>query len=85
MSLRFLATAQAQWPNQQPVFYATCQTISFEDYCLVNDLHDTAWKMLGDLKRMDDYAARGFQTTQDIPQSARDAYDKIVEGGFITR
>lgn len=85
MSLRFLATAQAQWPNPQPKLFATCQSISFEDYCKVNDLEDTAWKMLGDLKRMDSYVASGFQTRQDIPQSARDAYDKIVEGGFITR
>lgn len=85
MSLRFLATAQAQWPNPQPRFYTTCQTISFEEYCKVNDLHDTAWKMLGDLKRMDSYAASGFQTLQDIPQSARDASDKIVKNGFITR
>jgi uncharacterized SAM-binding protein YcdF (DUF218 family) len=85
MSLRFLATAQAQWPNPQPKFYATCQSISFEDYCRVNNLQNTACKMLGDLKRMDSYVASGFQTIQDIPQSARDAYATIVEGGFITR
>jgi uncharacterized SAM-binding protein YcdF (DUF218 family) len=85
MSLRFLATAQAQWPKPQPRFYATCQTISFEDYCKVNDLQDTAWKMLGDLKRMDGYVASGFQTVQNIPQSAKDAYAKIIKGGFITR
>jgi hypothetical protein len=85
MSLRFLATAEAQWPTPQPMFYATCQKISFEDYCKVNGLEDTAWKMLGDLKRMDEYVVEGYQTVQHIPESARAAYSKIVNNGFVTR
>lgn len=85
MSLRFLATAQAQWPKPQPTFYTTCQKISFEDYCKVNGLEDVAWKMLGDLKRMDSYVADGYQTAQHIPDSARNAYSKIINSGFITR
>lgn len=85
MSLRFLATAEAQWPVLQPKFYATCQTISFETYCTIHDLEDTAWKMLGDLKRMDSYVAEGYQTAQSVPQSAKDAYAKVVDGGFVTR
>lgn len=85
MALRFLATAEAQWPKPQPDFYITCQTISFEEYCTIYGLEDTAWKMLGDLKRMKEYVAKGFQTPQTIPQAAMDAYTKIVDSGFVTR
>ena len=85
VSLRFLATAEAQWPAPQPKFYATCQTTSFEEYCKVNGLEDTAWKLLGDIKRMDTYVEKGYQTAQLIPQPARNAYDKIINSGYITR
>lgn len=85
MSLRFLATAEAQWPRPQPKFYTTCQSISFEDYCEKNGLEATAWEMLGDFKRMDEYAAKGFQTQKQIPDTARDAYKSIIRSGFTTR
>lgn len=85
MSLRFLATAEAQWPNPQPRFFTTCQSISFEDYFNTRGLEDTAWEMLGDLKRMDEYVAKGFQTKKPLPDSARSAYEKIADSGFTTR
>jgi hypothetical protein len=85
MSLRFLATAEAQWPMPQPKFYTTCQSISFEDYCKEKGLEATAWEMLGDFKRMDEYVALGYQTQKPIPESARNAYERIVSSGFITR
>lgn len=85
MSLRFLATAEAQWPMPQPLFYSTCQEISFEDYYNLNGLEATAWKMLGDLKRMDNYVTAGYQTQHHIPESAKVAYSKITNAGFVTR
>lgn len=85
MSLRFLATAEAQWPVPQPRFYTTCQAISFEDYCQVNGLEATAWEMLGDFKRMDEYVAKGYQTQKQIPMNARNAYERVINSGFTTR
>jgi uncharacterized SAM-binding protein YcdF (DUF218 family) len=85
MSLRFLATAEAQWPHPQPEFYTTCQSISFEDYCRERGLGNTAWEMLGDFKRMDEYVSKGYQTQQAIPSAALDAYQEIVRAGFLTR
>lgn len=85
MSLRFLATAEAQWPSPQPKFYTTCESVSFEDYCRTRGLEAVAWEMLGDFKRMDEYVEKGFQTKQDIPEAAREAFERIVSSGFITR
>ena len=85
MSLRFIATAEAQWPNPQPRFYTTCQSISFDDYCHKNGLEATAWEMLGDFIRMDEYVSKGFQTPKLLPSIAKDACEKIVSMGFIVR
>jgi hypothetical protein len=85
MSLRFLATAQAQWPTPQPYFYATCQIISFEEYCRIHGVEDTATKLLGDLRRMADYAEQGYQTAQPIPAAAYTAYEQIIATGFTAR
>lgn len=85
MSLRFLASAEAQWPKPQPKFYTTCQAITFEKYCKVNGLEDTAWKMLGDFKRMESYVANGYQTAQPISQPAKKAYAELIKSNFVTR
>jgi len=85
MTLRFLATAEAQWSEPRPDLYVTCQAISFEEYVSIHDAEDTAWKMLGDMKRMDSYVAKGYQTHQSIPRVAKDAYEKIIDDGFVTR
>ncbi len=84
-TLRFLATAEAQWPAPQPKFYTACQSISFENYCKENGLEATAWEMLGDFKRMDEYVTQGYQTRQNIPESAKDAFEKIMGSGVKIR
>lgn len=85
MSLRFLATAEAQWPNPQAKIYSTCQDITFEDYCAIHGLDKVAYTMLGDMKRMDDYAEAGYQTPQVIPSKAYDAFKKLVAVGLKIR
>lgn len=84
-SLRFLATAQAQWPNPQPQLYITCQNISFEDYCEIHGIEEAAYKMLGDMKRMDEYVGEGYQTYQFISDEARAAYRQLVLDGIESR
>lgn len=85
MGLRFLATAEAQWPTPQPEFYATCQDISFDKYCEEHGLHNVAHKMLGDMKRMSSYAEEGYQTHQPISAESKLAYERLVSAGFETR
>ncbi|MCY1551922.1 hypothetical protein D9M68_882860 [compost metagenome] len=78
MSLRFLATAEAQWPNPDVKLYSTCQDISFEDYCKIHGLEKVAYTMLGDMRRMNEYARMGYQTQQVISNEARDAFQKLT-------
>lgn len=85
IGLRFLATAQAQWSQPLPVFYSTNERLSFDAYCKKHGLKETAWKMLGDFKRMDEYAEKGYQTPQFIPKTAYDAYLRLQDAGFSTR
>ena len=85
MSLRFLATAEAQWPDPQPKFYATCQDIEFEEYCKIHGTEKVAYMMLGDIKRMKVYVQRGFRSEQYIPEEAYEAYEKIISSGIDVR
>lgn len=85
MARRFLATAMAQWPNQQPKFYVTHEDISFRSYLKKRDATDTVRTMLGDFKRMDEYVAKGFQVPQEISSQAQDAYNQLIQAGFTVR
>jgi hypothetical protein len=85
MSLRFLATAEAQWPALRPNLYATCQDITFEDYCEIHGLEKVAYTMLGDLKRMSAYVELGYQTPQSISDEAEGALRKLIAAGLEVR
>lgn len=85
MSLRFLATAEAQWPKPQPKLFTTCENISFIEYCKKHGLANTAWEMLGDYKRMEEYARKGFQTPQPISRTSKEAFLRITNSGISMR
>jgi hypothetical protein len=40
--------------------------------------------MVGDLQRIRDYPARGFQIAQDIPANVLDAFETLVGLGYDT-
>lgn len=85
MSLRFLATAEAQWPNPQPKLYSTCQEITFEEYCKIHDIEKVAYAMLSDMKKIDDYAKLGYQSRQVISNEAKDSFNVLIERGIQIR
>lgn len=85
MSLRFFATAEAQWPSPQPRLYSACQEITFEDYCAIHGIEKVACTMLGEMKRLDDYVVLGYQTYQVIPDEARKAFNTLVDNGVNIR
>lgn len=85
MSLRFLATAEVQWPNSDVKLYSTCQDISFEDYSKVHGLEKVAYTMLGEMRRIDEYARMGYQTHQAIPGEVLHALQKIAATGLKIR
>lgn len=78
---RAFATVRAQWPNVEAM--VTAPPTSFEQqptnaYPLDNFINE----MVGDVKRLIDYPAKGYQITQSIPAHVADAFDFLVKAGY---
>lgn len=78
---RAFATVRAQWPEIHADI--TAPLIDFEQqpiaaYPLDKLIHE----MVGDIKRMIDYPAKGYQIAQSIPASVADAFDFLVKAGY---
>jgi len=78
---RALATIARQWPEVEALI--TAPTTTFEDqptsaYPFKKLVHE----MVGDIKRMLEYPAKGFQIAQTVPVEVMAAYDFLVEHGF---
>lgn len=78
---RAYATIHAQWPGVEAM--VTAPLTSFEKqptvaYPLDRLIHE----MVGDVKRMVDYPAKGYQIAQSIPVSVADAFDLLVKAGY---
>ncbi len=85
MTRRFLATAEVQWPDPKPSFMVSHQVISIDNYYLKLGRGEVIRKMLGDFKRINTYAKKGFQTPQVIPEEVQTAYDLLVARGHQVR
>ncbi|MHC1547336.1 YdcF family protein [Phyllobacterium sp. K27] len=78
---RAFATARAQWPNVETM--VTAPPTSFEQqptkaYPVEKLIHE----MVGDVKRLIDYPAKGYQIPQSIPAHVVDAFDFLVKAGY---
>lgn len=81
MERRTYATFMKQWPGMD--FIVTSPQISFDDYVQGNHpLEFTISMLVGDLQRIKEYPALGFQIEQEIPENVWLAYDALVEQGF---
>lgn len=81
MERRSYATFKTYWPDKK--LMVTSPQISFEDY--PNDeipLERVINIMVGDLQRIKEYPAKGFQIYQEIPTDVWDAYLQLVDAGF---
>jgi uncharacterized SAM-binding protein YcdF (DUF218 family) len=85
MERRTFATFQKVWPGKSVC--VTSPQLSLDDY-LARYSHQTLTPddvisiMVGDLQRIREYPARGFQIPQEIPDEVWDAYDQLVRAGF---
>ena len=71
-----------QWPG--PEFIVTSPQISFDDYTTNKSDRDRfIHVMIGDLQRIKEYPAKGFQITQEIPHNVWSAYERLVGLGYI--
>ena len=85
MERRTFATFSKVWPGKQ--FVVTSPQISLDDYLSrysngALSAADVIGIMVGDLQRIREYPARGFQIPQPIPEDVWDAYLELVRAGF---
>lgn len=85
MERRAYATFKKVWPEKRIV--VTSPRVSFDDYLAQysNEAlspEDVISIMVGDLQRIREYPAKGFQIPQDIPDHVWHAFEALVEAGF---
>ncbi len=83
MERRTFATFMKHWPDQNVKIIVTSPQINFKDYPNENIKMDEVINiMVGDLQRIKEYPAKGFQIYQEIPDEVWNAYEKLVSLGF---
>ncbi|HEX7651565.1 MAG TPA: YdcF family protein [Candidatus Paceibacterota bacterium] len=83
MERRTYAAFAKQWPGME--FSVSSPPISFEDYPDSEHSKERLINMLvGDLARIKEYPAKGFQIEQEIPDDVWSAYEELVRRGFTT-
>ena len=81
MERRSYATFKKHWPDKNVVI--TSPQISFEDYPTDEIPLDRVIEiMAGDLQRIREYPAKGFQIPQEIPEDVWLAFERLVDAGF---
>ena len=83
MERRTYATFAKQWPDPKTTFAVTSPQLSFHEYPNDDNPRDLVINiMVGDLVRIRDYADRGFQIPQDIPDDVWAAGQRLVAAGY---
>jgi len=83
MLRRAFAIFMKQWPGEKTDIILSAPEISFEDYATTKEERETFINiMVGDLQRIKEYPAKGFQIFQEIPTEVWQAYETLVNLGF---
>jgi uncharacterized SAM-binding protein YcdF (DUF218 family) len=84
MLRRTYATFMKQWPGDKVEILVTSPQLSFEEYFTANSVENEKVinLMVGDLQRIKEYPALGFQIEQDIPEYVWNSYLYLVGKGF---
>ncbi|EGR52895.1 uncharacterized protein TRIREDRAFT_102890 [Trichoderma reesei QM6a] len=83
MERRTYATFRKQWPDQRTLFTVSSPDLSFGEYPDARNPRELVTSiMVGDLVRIKEYPARGFQIEQEIPDEVWEAGKRLVEAGF---
>ena len=81
MERRSYATFKKHWSDKNVVI--TSPQISFDEYATDDiPLGRVIEIMAGDLQRIKEYPAKGFQIYQDIPENVWLAFERLVQLGF---
>ncbi|PCJ61313.1 MAG: hypothetical protein COA79_06950 [Planctomycetota bacterium] len=83
MQRRAFATIKKWWPEKE--LLVSSPPLSLEEYPFGPiGLRYTIEIMVGDLQRIIEYPAKGFQIHQDVPENVLDAYHKLVNQGYTS-
>ena len=83
MERRTYATFAKQWPDPETTFAVTSPQLGFDEYPNDDNPRDLVINiMVGDLVRIRDYAARGFQIPQEIPDAVWAAGERLISAGY---
>ena len=85
MERRSYATFKRHWP--EPDLIVTSPRVAFDDYLngYANQpvsMDDVIAIMVGDLQRIREYPAKGFQIPQHIPDDVWAAFEELVRAGY---
>ncbi|KAK8104040.1 uncharacterized protein PG998_011073 [Apiospora kogelbergensis] len=83
MERRTYATFKKQWPDPETVVMVASPRLDWRDYPDAGNPHDLVTNiMVGDLVRIREYPAKGFQIHQDIPDEVWDAGRRLIKAGY---
>ena len=85
MERRAYATFMKQWPvanSLRRVIVSSPTTDRDEWFSASDDIQEDIAVMVGDVQRMSIYVDLGYQISQDIPKSVKDATKKLIDAGF---
>ncbi|KFA78807.1 hypothetical protein S40288_05473 [Stachybotrys chartarum IBT 40288] len=83
MERRTYATFLKQWPDARATFTVTSPEYGFDEYPDADNPRELVTSiMVGDLIRIREYPARGFQAEQEIPQEVWDAGQRLIAAGY---
>lgn len=83
MERRTYATFVKQWPDSDVRFEVTSPQLGFDEYFDEQNPRELVINiMVGDLIRIKEYPALGFQIAQDIPDEVWKAADRLIQAGY---
>ncbi|KAK2594502.1 hypothetical protein QQS21_007783 [Conoideocrella luteorostrata] len=83
MERRTFATFKKQWPDGGAAFSVTSPAFTFDEYPDGDNPRELVINiMVGDLVRIRDYPAKGFQVEQHIPGEVWEAMERLVRAGY---
>ncbi|KAK5996943.1 hypothetical protein PT974_02291 [Cladobotryum mycophilum] len=83
MERRTYATFKKQWPDETTAFSVTSPQIDFGEYPNEDNPRDLVINiMVGDLIRIREYPAKGFQIPQEIPADVSEAGERLIAAGY---
>ncbi|KAI1172164.1 DUF218 domain-containing protein [Nemania sp. FL0916] len=83
MERRTYATFKKQWPDPSAEIFVTSPRLSWKDYPNQDNPVDLVINIaVGDLIRIREYPAKGFQIPQEIPPEVWEAAQRLIEKGY---